>query len=73
MRENSDARVVIVEDDEQLQKIREVRARLPQLEEIVLMIGSAEDALSTADLSARGAAVDPGGGVGSVGFAQRRR
>lgn len=56
--ENSDAKVVVVEDDEQLQKIREVRAQLPQLEQVVLMTGSAEDAISSADLAAKGAAVE---------------
>src|SRR5258708_333556 len=56
--ENSDAKVVVVEDEEQLQKIRDVRAQLPQLEQIVLMAGSAEDALSSEELSARGNAVD---------------
>jgi long-chain acyl-CoA synthetase len=63
--ENSDAKVVVVEDDEQLQKIRDVRAQLPQLEQVVLMTGNAEDALSTEDLTARGNALD-----GSV-WAQR--
>jgi long-chain acyl-CoA synthetase len=56
--ENSDAKVVVVEDDEQLQKIREVRDELPALEQIVRMTGSSDDALSLADLSAKGAAVD---------------
>ena len=56
--ENSDAKVVVVEDDEQLQKIREVRGELPALEQIVRMTGSSDDALSLADLSAKGAAVD---------------
>ena len=35
--ENSDARLVIVEDEEQLAKIRAVRDRLPKLEQIVIM------------------------------------
>jgi long-chain acyl-CoA synthetase len=56
--ENSDAKVVVVEDDEQLEKIREVRGELPALEQIVRMTGSSDDALSFADLSAKGAAVD---------------
>jgi long-chain acyl-CoA synthetase len=56
--ENSDAKVVVVEDDEQLQKIRKVRGELPALEQIVRMTGSSDDALSLADLSAKGAAVD---------------
>src|SRR3954451_355840 len=56
--ENSDAKVVVVEDDEQLQKIREVRDRLPQLEQIVRMTGVSDDALSMEDLAAKGAGGD---------------
>jgi long-chain acyl-CoA synthetase len=52
--ENSDSRVVIVEDAEQLEKVRGVRDQLPQLEQIVLMTGDAEDALSMDELAARG-------------------
>ncbi len=58
MLENSDAKVVVVEDEEQLEKIREVRDRLPMLEQVVRMTGSSEDAISIADLTARGAARD---------------
>jgi long-chain acyl-CoA synthetase len=57
--ENSDSRVVVVEDDEQLEKIREVRDRLPLLEHVVRMTGSSDDAISFEDLEARGAARDP--------------
>jgi long-chain acyl-CoA synthetase len=57
--ENSDARVVIVEDDEQLEKIRAVRDRLPLLEHVIRMTGSSEDAISFDDLAARGSARDP--------------
>jgi long-chain acyl-CoA synthetase len=56
--ENSDAKVVVVEDEEQLQKIRDVRGQLPKLEQIVLMTGSAPDAISSEDLAAKGAGVD---------------
>jgi long-chain acyl-CoA synthetase len=56
--ENSDAKVVVVEDAEQLQKIRQVRDALPNLEHVVLMTGTAEDAISGEELSARGAAAD---------------
>ena len=56
--ENSDAKVVVVEDDEQLGKVREVRDRLPALEQIVLMLGDADDALSSGELAAKGADVD---------------
>ncbi len=56
--ENSDAKVVVVEDDEQLQKIREIRDRLPQLKQIVRMTGTSDDALSMAGLAAKGASGD---------------
>jgi long-chain acyl-CoA synthetase len=54
--ENSDAKVVVVEDDEQMAKIREIRDQLPLLEHVVRMTGSSEDAISLDDLAARGAA-----------------
>jgi long-chain acyl-CoA synthetase len=53
--ENSDARAVVVEDDEQLAKIREVRDRLPKLEHVIRMTGSSDDAVSMQDLLDRGA------------------
>jgi long-chain acyl-CoA synthetase len=53
--ENSDAKIVVVEDDEQLEKIREVRANLPRLEHVVRMTGSSDDAISFDELIARGA------------------
>jgi long-chain acyl-CoA synthetase len=53
--ENSDARAVIVEDDEQLAKIDEVKGNCPKLEFVILMSGSG-DAISREDLAARGAA-----------------
>ena len=53
--ENSDAKVVVVEDDEQLEKIRAVRDQLPLLEQVVRMTGASEDAISLEDLAARGA------------------
>ena len=56
--DNSDSKVVVVEDAEQLQKVRAVREQLPQLEQIVLMTGSAEDAISMEDLAAKGAGGD---------------
>lgn len=58
--ENSDAKVVVVEDDEQMEKIRKVRDQLPQLEHVVRMTGAGDDALSSDDLAAKGAAVDAG-------------
>jgi long-chain acyl-CoA synthetase len=56
--DNSDSKVVVVEDAEQLAKVRQVRDRLPQLEQVVLMTGSAEDAISMEDLAAKGAGGD---------------
>ena len=56
--ENSDAKVVVVEDDEQIEKIRAVRDRLPLLEHVVRMTGASEDAISLDDLAARGAGRD---------------
>src|ERR1700709_1702690 len=53
--DNSDAKVVVVEDDEQLAKIREVRAELPQLEQVVMMVGDADDVISMEALAAKGA------------------
>jgi long-chain acyl-CoA synthetase len=56
--ENSDAKVVVVEDDEQMEKIRAVRDQLPQLQQVVRMSGSSEDAISLEELAAKGAAGD---------------
>ncbi|HWI96792.1 MAG TPA: long-chain fatty acid--CoA ligase [Solirubrobacterales bacterium] len=56
--ENSDAKVVVVEDDEQMEKIREIRDQLPLLEHVVRMTGASADAISLDDLAARGAARD---------------
>ena len=53
--ENSDAKVVIVEDSEQLEKIRQVRDRCPKLEHVILMTGSSDDAISAEELVERGA------------------
>jgi long-chain acyl-CoA synthetase len=56
--ENSDAKVVVVEDDEQLEKIRAVRDSLPLLEQVVRMTGTSDDAISFDDLASRGAGRD---------------
>jgi long-chain acyl-CoA synthetase len=56
--ENSDSKVVVVEDAEQLAKVRQVREQLPRLEQIVLMTGTAEDAFAMEDVAAKGAAAD---------------
>jgi long-chain acyl-CoA synthetase len=53
--ENSDAVAVIAEDDEQLEKIRQVRDRCPKLEHVVRMTGTSRDAISFEELSERGA------------------
>lgn len=58
--ENSDAKVVVVEDDEQMEKIRAVRERLPLLEHVVRMTGESDDAISLEDLASRGSARDAG-------------
>ncbi len=55
MLENSDAKVVIVEDSEQLDKIRQVRDRCPKLEHVIRMTGSSDDAISADELGKRGA------------------
>jgi long-chain acyl-CoA synthetase len=54
--ENSDSRVVIVEDSEQLAKVRAVRDSLPKLEHVILMEGAGDDALTSAALAERGRA-----------------
>jgi long-chain acyl-CoA synthetase len=56
--ENSDAKVVVVEDDEQMEKIRAVRDSLPLLEQVVRMTGSSDDAISMDDLATRGESRD---------------
>src|SRR6266542_6028340 len=48
--ENSDAKAVIVEDSEQLAKIREVRNHVPKLERVVRMEGSGGDSISMDEL-----------------------
>jgi long-chain acyl-CoA synthetase len=52
--ENSDAKVVIVEDEEQLAKVREVRSRCPRLEHVVRMTGQGGGAISADELIAKG-------------------
>jgi len=56
--ENSDARLVIVEDAEQLAKVRAVRDRLPKLEQVVIMEGADDDAIALDELSRRGGGRD---------------
>jgi long-chain acyl-CoA synthetase len=57
--ENSDAKICVVENEEQMEKVRKVRAGLPQLEQVVMMIGDADDVLSADELAAKGAEIDP--------------
>jgi long-chain acyl-CoA synthetase len=53
--ENSDAKVVVVEDDEQMEKIRAVRDKLPLLEHVVRMTGAGIGTISLEELAVRGA------------------
>jgi long-chain acyl-CoA synthetase len=55
--ENSDATVVVVEDEEQLSKIREVRGALPRLEHVIRMTGRSDDTISMDELVERGASL----------------
>ena len=55
---DSDAKVVVVEDEEQLEKIRQVRDQCPKLEHVIRMTGGSEDAIAMDDLAARGAELD---------------
>ena len=57
--EHSGARFLVVEDEAQLEKIRQVRDQLPDLEQTIIMIGEADDAVSMKDLMERGAKGDP--------------
>jgi long-chain acyl-CoA synthetase len=54
--ENSDSKAVVVEDDEQLEKVRAVRDRTPKLEHVIRMTGSSDDAISMEALVERGSA-----------------
>jgi long-chain acyl-CoA synthetase len=56
--QDSDAKVVVVEDEAQLEKVRAVRDTLPKLEHVVLMVGTAADAISSDDLIERGRALE---------------
>jgi long-chain acyl-CoA synthetase len=55
--ENSDAKVVVVEDEEQLDKIRQVRDRCPKLEHVIRMTGKGGGAISADELIERGEAL----------------
>jgi len=52
--DHSESRAVIVENEDQLAKILEVKDSLPALEQIVIMIGEAEGTISMAELKKLG-------------------
>ncbi|MCO5314957.1 MAG: long-chain fatty acid--CoA ligase [Solirubrobacterales bacterium] len=52
--EHSGARFLIAEDEAQLAKIREIRESVPDLEQVILMVGETSDAVPMAEVSARG-------------------
>ena len=58
---NSESVAIVCEDASQVAKIVEVRERLPHLRHIIVIdpAGDTADAISLADLRAKGAAVDP--------------
>ena len=58
--ENSDSVAVVVEDAEQLEKIRSIRDNCPKLEHVVLMTGDADDAITLEALGARGEELSAG-------------
>jgi long-chain acyl-CoA synthetase len=53
--ENSDSIAVIVEDDAQLEKVRQVRDACPKLEHVIRMTGQSADTISMDELAERGA------------------
>jgi long-chain acyl-CoA synthetase len=55
---DSDAKVVVVEDEEQMEKIRAVRDQCPRLEHVVRMTGESDDAISMPQLVQRGGSRD---------------
>jgi long-chain acyl-CoA synthetase len=58
--QHSDARVVFCENEEQLAKVREVRAECPELQHVILFEGRADDAMGLDELRARGAEAGDG-------------
>ncbi len=56
---NSGAVAVFVENAEQAAKIAEIRADLPNLQHVIVLVGEAEGATPLADLISAGASVDP--------------
>ena len=58
--ENSDAKAVIVEDSEQLEKIRSIRGNCPQLEHVIRMTGKGGGAVSPEELAEKGSDLTAG-------------
>ncbi len=52
--ENSDAKVVVVEDAEQLAKVQAVRDRLPVLEHVIMIDGEGDGAIPMSEIESRG-------------------
>jgi long-chain acyl-CoA synthetase len=52
--ENSDSVAVIVEDETQLEKVRQVKDQCPKLEHVILMEGTGDGAISLDQLAGRG-------------------
>ena len=55
--DHSGARAIFCEDAEQAKKIAQIRSRCPALENVIVLTGEAEGAMSLAELQARGQAV----------------
>ncbi len=52
--ENSDAKILVVEDEEQMAKVREIRERCPLLEQVIRISGDSSDAMTMNALAERG-------------------
>jgi long-chain acyl-CoA synthetase len=56
--DHSGARFVVVEDEAQMEKIRQVKDQLPALEQAIMMVGESEDTVSMSELMERGSKAD---------------
>jgi long-chain acyl-CoA synthetase len=65
--EHSGSKFVIVENEAQLEKVREVRDQLPELETVIQMIGTSDDTVSMDEVIERGASGDEATFVESYG------
>lgn len=54
--EHSESRFLVAEDESQLDKIREIREDLPELRQVILMLGEADDAASMTSVEEKGRA-----------------